>query len=195
MDFRKFLPLCAAVGSLIGTLGASSGNGPVAAATISHRVSKPGQVLELLITVRKAVAPFSAMPEYPEGLKLRGFRKPQHLTEGGRMSGCFASVSSPKPWVIMKSPYPRLDRDGICRHQAGHSACFQQREAALARCTRTRPDHRYSDGACAGGGQNIPHTRPHAIAQSDSSGWQAASRESPLLDRARVSWLCNYPGK
>jgi hypothetical protein len=83
MDFKKLLLLCAVIGSLSGTLNASPGRGPVAASTISHRVSKPGQRLELLITVRNAQPPVSALPECPVGLELKRFWKPQHLTVVG----------------------------------------------------------------------------------------------------------------
>jgi hypothetical protein len=57
--------------------------GPLVAATLSHRFVKPGQPVELLITVRKADLPVSAQPEYPEGLEMRAFRRPyQHLITG-----------------------------------------------------------------------------------------------------------------
>jgi len=83
MVFKKLLLLCALIGSLSGTLAASAGKGPVAAATVSHRVSKPGQILELMITVRNAQPPVSALPECPVGLELKRFWKPQYLSEGG----------------------------------------------------------------------------------------------------------------
>ena len=83
MVFKKLLLLCALIGSLSGTLAASAGKGAVAAATVSHRVSKPGQILELMITVRNAQPPVSALPECPVGLELKRFWKPQYLTEGG----------------------------------------------------------------------------------------------------------------
>lgn len=83
MDFKKLLLLCAVIGCLSGTLDASPARGSEAAATISHRVSKPGQRLELLITVRNARPPVSALPECPVGLELKRFWKPQHLTVAG----------------------------------------------------------------------------------------------------------------
>jgi hypothetical protein len=84
MVFKKLLLLCALIGSLSGTLAASQGRGAVATATISHRVSKPGQQLELLITVRNAQSPVYALPECPVGLEIKRFWKPQHLTESGK---------------------------------------------------------------------------------------------------------------
>lgn len=57
--------------------------GPSAKATISHRVSKPGQRLEILITVRNAAPPLSAQPLCPPGIEIRRFRKPQQLVVGG----------------------------------------------------------------------------------------------------------------
>jgi hypothetical protein len=83
MVFKKLLLLCALIGSLSGTLAASAGKGPVAAATVSHRVSKPGQILELVITIRNAQPPVSALPEFPVGLELKRFWKLQHLTVVG----------------------------------------------------------------------------------------------------------------
>lgn len=57
--------------------------GPKVAATLSHRYVKPGQSVELLVTVRNAVMPISTQPEYPEGLEMRAFRRPyQHLITG-----------------------------------------------------------------------------------------------------------------
>jgi hypothetical protein len=83
MDSKKLTLLCALVLIPFQVLDASSPKGPIAAATISHRVSKPGQSLELLITVRKAESPVSALPDCPTGLEMRRLRNPQHLvTEG-----------------------------------------------------------------------------------------------------------------
>lgn len=81
---NKKLLLAAVIGSFSGSLGASPVKGAVATATISHRVSKPGQRLELLVTVRNAQPPVSTLPECPAGLELKRFWKPQHLTEGGK---------------------------------------------------------------------------------------------------------------
>jgi len=82
MDFRTFLLLCAVIGSMLGTSGASPAKGVVAAATVSHRVSKPGQPIELMITVRNAQTPVSALVECPPGLELKRSWKLQHLTGG-----------------------------------------------------------------------------------------------------------------
>jgi hypothetical protein len=82
---RKLLLVCAMVGLFCGAANASSGDHAVAAATISHRVSKPGQSIELLITVRNAQPPVSALPECPRGLELKRFWRPQYLTDGGHV--------------------------------------------------------------------------------------------------------------
>lgn len=86
MDSRKLILLCVVLFFPVRALDASSrkeAKGPCATATISHRVSKPGQSLELLITVRNARPPVSALPECPAGLELIRFWKPQHLDERG----------------------------------------------------------------------------------------------------------------
>jgi hypothetical protein len=79
MVSKKLLLFCALIGSLSGTLAASPVRGPVAAATVSHRVLKPGQHLELLVAVRNAQPPVSAVIECPAGLGLRRNWKLQHL--------------------------------------------------------------------------------------------------------------------
>jgi len=91
MKLNHSLLICFALLIFLEGAGASSSKDskasnlkePNVAATISHRVSKPGQRLELLITVRNAQPPLSALPECPAGLELKRFWKPQHLIEGG----------------------------------------------------------------------------------------------------------------
>jgi hypothetical protein len=85
MDFKKIFHLCFVALFSIQAASAFSDKDPVGIATISHRVSKPGQRLELLITVRNAQPPVSALPQSPVGLELRRLRKPQRLNEGGEV--------------------------------------------------------------------------------------------------------------
>jgi hypothetical protein len=87
MKFARFLSLIAILMALLGGVETSSSknavaSGPMAIATVSHRVSRPGQHLELLITVRNAEPPVSALPQSSAGLRITSFRKPQHLTAG-----------------------------------------------------------------------------------------------------------------
>ena len=82
MLFKKCLLPCLVIGLLPLTLTASPSTVPVAVATISHRVSKPGQRLDLLVTVRNAHPPVSALVECPQGLAIKRSWKLQHLTGG-----------------------------------------------------------------------------------------------------------------
>jgi hypothetical protein len=88
MKLHYPLLICAAFLISLKRTEASSPNssvvkGPKVAATLSHRFVKPCQPVELLITVRNAVMPIFAQPEYPEGLEMRAFRRPyQHLITG-----------------------------------------------------------------------------------------------------------------
>jgi len=80
MNFRNFFILFFVFLSTLVTSQASF-HAPIAKATISQRVSKPGQRLELLITVRSAEKPALPHPECPSGLLLIKYWKPQHLRD------------------------------------------------------------------------------------------------------------------
>jgi hypothetical protein len=88
MKLHHSLPVCFALliflhGAVASTCNSSKVKGPKVAATLSHRAVKTGQSVELLITVRKAVLPVYAQPEYPEGLEMRAIhRSYQHLISG-----------------------------------------------------------------------------------------------------------------
>ncbi len=122
MNPNRLLPFCFAFLIFVQEAGAASTKvskvskikGLGLTATLSHRVVKPGQSVELLITVRGAVSPVSAQLECPQCLESRaGRRSPQHLITGGEELWILKYMIIPKTIGDYEIPPIRVS-DGSC---------------------------------------------------------------------------------